>query len=98
MDEIFPILAGAALGLIFWRRPRTFLAALLLALIAIATAVIASAVSGELALSWWYVGADLTEVILAALAAATVASRASARFSGRDRMVGRPNVNSIRSK
>ena len=47
MDEVFPILAGVALGFIFWRRPKTIITTLLLALIAIGTAVIASTISGE---------------------------------------------------
>jgi hypothetical protein len=98
MDEVFPILAGVALGFIFWRRPKTIITTLLLALIAIGTAVIASTISGELALSWWYVGADLIEVVFAALATTMVASRASAWLSRRERLAGRPAANSIRSK
>ena len=69
MDEVFPVLAGLALGLLFSTRARSIGNMLVLAVLVICAAVTASFISGELSLSWWYVGIDLLEVGLAAAVA-----------------------------
>jgi hypothetical protein len=73
MHEIFPVVVGAALGLTFSRQAKTLKTILLLAFVAICAAVVASAVSGELALSWWYVGVDLSQIVVAAALTTAVA-------------------------
>jgi hypothetical protein len=72
MDEIFPILGGIVLGLVFAGRLKTPLAYVCFAALALCIAVVASAISGELAASWWYIGVDLIEVVVATVLTALV--------------------------
>jgi hypothetical protein len=75
MDEVFPILAGIVLGLAFAGRLRRPWPALAFALLATFLAFVASTISGEIAVSWSFVGIDLIETLAAGLFAAAAASR-----------------------
>src|SRR5947209_7692454 len=72
MDEVFPILGGIALGLVYAGRLKTPLAYVCFASLAICIAIVASTISGEIASSWWYIGVDLIQVIVAAVLTALV--------------------------
>jgi len=83
MDEVFPFLGGIALGLTYIVRPRTIMLVTMLALLACCVAITASAISGELSVSWWYVGVDLIEVLAAALITALLLGPVRRRIANR---------------
>jgi hypothetical protein len=67
MDEVFPVLAGIALGLgAYPVRPR-WLRLVVVGLLGIALGAMASWVSGELVLGWVYVLIDTAQVVAAAI-------------------------------
>lgn len=66
MDEVFPILAGVALGLVMWRANARRFRAWLLSLCSLIIGAVASWISGELVVSYWYVVPDFMQVLLAA--------------------------------
>jgi hypothetical protein len=71
MDEVFPVLAGVALGLAF-HHIGSRLRIVLLAVLALAFGVVASWISGELAISWVYILIDTAQVLSAAVLTATL--------------------------
>jgi hypothetical protein len=74
LHEIFPIVAGIAYGMTFHWQSKTLKTTAVLVMAAILTALAASAISGELAQSWWYVAVDLAEIVTAAVVTVAVAS------------------------
>jgi general stress protein CsbA len=64
MEEVFPILGGIVLGLFFNARRLTTWTFIAFVCLSACIAILASAISGELAVSWWYLGIDLIEVIV----------------------------------
>ena len=67
MDEVFPVLAGIALGLGTYAVRSNWLRAALVAILGLALGAMASWVSGELAFSWVYVLIDTAQVVGAAI-------------------------------
>jgi hypothetical protein len=68
MDEVFPVLAGIALGLVSHLLESTRLKVILIGALGIAFGACASWISGELAMSWTYVLIDTAQVVGAAVA------------------------------
>jgi uncharacterized membrane protein len=66
MEEVFPVLAGVVVGLVSDSVRLVWLRVLLLVLSGIGFGVMASWISGELAMSWIYVLIDTAEVIVVA--------------------------------
>ena len=66
LDEVFPVLAGIALGLVTWRVHRRWLRACLLLSSSLLIGAIASWISGELAVSAWYLLIDYAQVLIVA--------------------------------
>jgi peptidoglycan/LPS O-acetylase OafA/YrhL len=85
MDEVFPFLGGIVLGLVSRSRTRTPLFVTGLAVIACCIAIVASYISGEVLVSWWYVAIDLCEVIAAAVIVALLFGPARKAISDRIR-------------
>ncbi|HVO01617.1 MAG TPA: hypothetical protein VMT54_05415 [Candidatus Cybelea sp.] len=67
MDEVFPVLGGIVLGLVFAGRLKSLLARAVFASLILIIAITASAISDELTVSWWFIGVDLIEVAGGAL-------------------------------
>ncbi len=63
MDEVFPVLAGIAIGLVAARASSNGLRALLVGALGIAFGFGASWLAGELAINWVYVLIDTAQVI-----------------------------------
>ena len=63
MDEVFPVLAGIAIGLAAASVSSTILRALLIGILGIAFGFAASWLAGELAISWVYLLVDTAQVI-----------------------------------
>jgi len=63
MDEVFPILAGIAIGLVAERASSNILRAFLIGALGIAFGFGASWLAGELAVSWGYLLIDTAQVI-----------------------------------
>jgi len=68
MEEVFPVLAGVAVGLVAERMASAVLRAALIAVLGVALGVVASWLAGELAISWVYILIDTAQVIVAAVA------------------------------
>jgi hypothetical protein len=66
MDEVFPLLAGIALGLSTFTLRRSWLRAAVIGILGVGLGAAASWISGELAVSWFYVLVDAAQVIVAA--------------------------------
>ncbi len=67
MDEVFPVLAGIVLGLAAFTLRWMWLRAVVVGILGVALGVMASWISGELAVSRLYVLVDAAQVIVAAL-------------------------------
>ena len=67
MAEVFPVLAGIVLGLAPFTLRWMWLRVVVVGILAAALGVVASWISGELAVSWLYVLVDAAQVIVAAL-------------------------------
>jgi predicted transporter len=67
MDEVFPVLAGIALGLATFTLRRMWLRIAVVGILGVALGAVASRISGELAVSRLYVLVDAAQVIVAAL-------------------------------
>lgn len=65
MDEVFPVLAGVVTGLGTHLLVPTRSRAWVLAILSIAFGTTASWISGELAVSWFYLVIDIGQVVLA---------------------------------
>ena len=68
MEEVFPVLAGIAVGLVAERVSSNILRGLLIGALGITLGLLASWLAGELAISWIYALIDTTQVIVAAVA------------------------------
>ena len=66
MDEVFPVLAGIALGLATCTLRRAWLRVAVVAILGVALGALASWISGELAVSRLYVLVDAAQVLVAA--------------------------------
>ena len=66
MDEVFPVLAGIALGLVTFTLRRIWLRVVVIGILGVALGAAASWISGELAVSRFYVLVDAAQVIVAA--------------------------------
>ncbi len=75
MHEIFPVMAGALVGVIALRIASLQLRAVVIAALSVLFGVAASAVSGELALSWEFILVDIPLVAISALATIFVLRR-----------------------
>lgn len=67
MDEVFPVLAGIALGLATFTLRRMWLRVAVVGILGLTLGAVASWISGELAVSRLYVLVDAAQVIVAAL-------------------------------
>jgi hypothetical protein len=67
MDEVFPVLAGIALGLGTFTLRRMWLRVAVVGILGVGLGAAASWISGELAVSRFYVLVDAAQVIVAAL-------------------------------
>lgn len=67
MSELFPILAGLAIGLLVQRIARPQLRAVALVALSVLAGVIASFISGELFISWDFLFFDIPLVFAAAV-------------------------------
>jgi hypothetical protein len=67
MDEVFPVLAGVALGLATSPIRSSWLKGILIAVLGIAIGVTAAWISRELAISWVYILVDTAQVVGAAV-------------------------------
>jgi hypothetical protein len=63
MEEVFPVLAGVALGLATNGVKLGWLRSILIAFLGLAFGLVASWISGELAISWTYALIDVAQVI-----------------------------------
>lgn len=63
MEEVFPVLAGIAIGLVAERASSKILRALLIGTLGVAFGFAASWLAGELAISWVYLLIDIAQVI-----------------------------------
>ena len=66
MDEVFPVLAGIALGLSTFTLRRMWLRVAVIGILGVGLGAAASWISGELAVSSFYVLVDAAQVIVAA--------------------------------
>jgi hypothetical protein len=66
MDEVFPVLAGIALGLGTFTLRRIWLRVAVVGILGVGLGTAASWISGELAVSRFYVLVDAAQVIVAA--------------------------------
>jgi hypothetical protein len=67
MHEIFPVAAGAAIGLATFRFVPVRLRWIVLVVLGVAAGVLASAISGELELSLGFIPVDIAQVLIAAV-------------------------------
>ena len=67
MDEVFPVLAGLALGLATFTLRRMWLRVAVVGIVGVGVGAVASGISGELAVSRLYVLVDAAQVIVAAM-------------------------------
>jgi hypothetical protein len=67
VHEVFPVLAGAAIGAVVARFLGGRMLAMTLAAVSVIAGVLASFISGELALSWGFVPVDVLQVLLVAV-------------------------------
>ena len=68
MNEVFPILAGAVVGLLVLRLEGARARAIALVVLSVLIGVTASFISGELFVSWDFVFVDIPQVFVAAAA------------------------------
>jgi hypothetical protein len=84
MEEVFPVLAGIALGLTFHHIASRVLRILLFVVLGVGFGAAASWVGGELAISWVYLLIDTAQVLgAAALTAGLVTLRRRASYRTR---------------
>jgi hypothetical protein len=69
MDEVFPVLAGIALGLATFTLRRMWLRVVVVGILGVGLGAAASWISGELAVSRFYVLVDAAQVIVGAFLA-----------------------------
>jgi uncharacterized membrane protein len=74
MDEVFPVLCGIAVGLVFYYLPSS-LRVVTVVVLGVAFGWLAAWISGELAISWVYVLIDTAQVAGAAILTAVLVAR-----------------------
>ncbi len=79
MDEIFPVLSGVVLGFVIARMQSGALRNAVLIVASLALGLCASWISGELAVSSWYVLVDVAQVLVAAILVAVLVKKWSSR-------------------
>jgi len=79
MDEIFPVLSGVVLGFIVARMQAHTLRTAVLIVASLALGFCASWISGELAVSPWFVLVDTAQVLVAAVLIAVLVKRWQSR-------------------
>jgi high-affinity Fe2+/Pb2+ permease len=67
MDEVLPVLAGIAVGLVAERLPSSIPRTVFIAALGVAFGFAASWLSGELAISWVYLLIDTAQVVAASI-------------------------------
>jgi hypothetical protein len=72
MREVFPILAGLAVGLVTHRAAALWMRAVLIAVLGAGFGALASWASGELTAGWLYLATDTAQVIGVAIMTAIV--------------------------
>ena len=75
MHEIFPVVAGVLVGFIAMRVASMKVRAVVIAVLSVLFGVAASAVSGELTITWEFILVDIPLVAISALATIFVAHR-----------------------
>jgi hypothetical protein len=75
MNEVFPVMAGVLVGLIAMRIASVQLRAVAVVVLGVIFGVAASAISGELAISWEFILVDIPLVIATAVATVFAARR-----------------------
>jgi hypothetical protein len=83
MDEVFPVLAGIAVGLVTYRMGPVWLRVVLIGVLGIAFGAMASWVSGELAISWIYLVIDTAQVVGASVMTAVLVTVVRRRLAPR---------------
>jgi hypothetical protein len=79
MDEVFPVLSGVVLGFIIARMQAGTLRNAVLMVASLALGFLAAWISGELAVSPWYVLVDVAQVLVAAILIAVLVKRWQSR-------------------
>lgn len=67
MHEVFPVAAGAIIGLATYRFVPAHLRIAVLAVLSVIAGFTASAISGEMELSWGFVPIDILQVVIVAV-------------------------------
>jgi hypothetical protein len=75
MHEVFPVMAGVVVGLIAMRIASVQLRALAVVVLGVIFGVTASAISGELAISWEFILVDIPLVMASAVVTIFAARR-----------------------
>lgn len=75
MNEVFPVMAGLLVGVFALRFAAGWLRTAAIVVLSVVFGVLASAISGELAISWEFVLVDIPLVMLAAAAVVVAAPR-----------------------
>jgi len=75
VHELFPIAAGVLVGILAWRIASPRLRALTVVVLSVIFGTLASAISGELAISWEFLLIDMPLVFLSAAATAVLLLR-----------------------
>ncbi len=81
MGEVFPVVAGIALGMVALRVLDLRLRIALMAVMSVVFGVIATAISGEALISWAFVLIDIPLVLFAAVTTAVIAPRVIERLA-----------------
>ena len=82
MHEVFPILAGIAIGAGVQRLPDARLRAIVLVVLGVAAGALASLISGELAISLGFIPVDVAQVLIAAAGTAALIAAWQRRPAG----------------
>src|SRR5262249_28251554 len=78
MEEVFPVLSGIVVGLVLGFIPQR-IRMLALGALSVAFGILASWISGELAVSWIYLLIDIAQVLGAALLTSVLVTRVRSR-------------------
>ncbi len=81
MGEVFPVVAGLAVGIVALRILDLRLRIALMAVMSLVFGVIATFISGEALISWAFVLIDIPLVLVAAVATVVIAPRVVERFA-----------------
>lgn len=81
MHEVFPVVAGLAVGMVALRILDLRLRVALIAVMSVIFGVIATFISGEALISWAFVLIDIPLVLIAAVATVAIAPRVVERLA-----------------